>query len=573
MKKVVSIGNQGFEKLRAGGYFYVDKTDFIREWWEAGDEVTLIARPRRFGKTLNMDMLNCFFSNRYKNRGDLFEGLSIWKREEYRKLQGSYPVIFLSFANVKGDNYQDARNSIVSAINSAYQAHAYLLESNVLTEGEKSFFAQLDQYVNDISADKQIVNEAIFRSLNNLSSCLARYYGKQVMILLDEYDTPMQEAYVHGFWNEFTSLIRNLFNTTFKTNPYLYRAVMTGITRVSKESVFSDLNNLNVVTTPSEEYSSCFGFTEQEVFAALDAFGMEKEKDRVKQWYDGFVFGSRRDVYNPWSITCFLDKRQYRTYWASTSSNGLIDRLIRTASGQVKQQMEVLLQETEIVVNFDEQIVFDQLEWDENAIWSLLMASGYLKAENVEYRGEEMEPWYHLKITNQETKIMFLRMFRDWFRSRGNGYESFVESLIRGDVEQMNYYMNKIALASFSYFDVGGQEPEKFYHGFVLGLMAEQTENYILKSNRESGFGRYDVLMLPKKETLPAVIMEFKVRNSTREKTLDDTVQTALTQIEEKNYDEEVLSQGISKERIFHYGFAFEGKTVRIGKGSPGNGV
>ena len=230
--------------------------------------------------------------------------------------------------------------------------------------------------------------------------------------------------------------------------------------------------------------------------------------------------------------------------------------------------METLLQQTEIVVNFDEQIVFNQLEWDENAIWSLLMASGYLKAEKVEYRGEEMEPWYHLKITNQETKIMFLRMFRDWFRSRGNGYESFVGALIHGDVEQMNYYMNKIALACFSYFDIGGQEPEKFYHGFVLGLMAEQTENYILKSNRESGFGRYDVLMLPKKETLPAIIMEFKVRNSTREKTLEDTVQTALAQIKEKNYDAEVLSLGISKERIFHYGFAFEGKTVRIGKGS-----
>ncbi len=568
MKKVVSIGNQGFEKLRAGGYFYVDKTDFIREWWEAGDEVTLIARPRRFGKTLNMDMLNCFFSNQYKNRGDLFKELSIWEKEQYRKLQGSYPVIFLSFANVKGDNYKDARNSIVSAINSAYQAHAYLVDSDVLTEGEKSFFSRLDQYVNDISADKQIVNEAIFRSLNNLSSCLARYYGKQVIILLDEYDTPMQEAYVYGFWNEFTSLIRNLFNATFKTNPYLYRAVMTGITRVSKESVFSDLNNLNVVTTTSEEYSSCFGFTEQEVFEALDIFGMEKEKERVKQWYDGFTFGRRRDVYNPWSITCFLDKGQYRTYWASTSSNGLIDRLIRTASGQVKQQMETLLQGMEIVVNFDEQIVFNQLEWDENAIWSLLMASGYLKAEKIEYRGEAMEPWYHLKITNQETKIMFLRMFRDWFRSRGNGYESFVGALIHGDVEQMNYYMNKIALASFSYFDIGGQEPEKFYHGFVLGLMAEQTENYILKSNRESGFGRYDVLMLPKKETLPVIIMEFKVRNSTREKTLEDTVQTALAQIKEKNYDAEVLSLGISKERIFHYGFAFEGKTVRIGKGS-----
>lgn len=566
MKKVISIGNQGFEKLRAGNYFYVDKTDFIREWWESGDEVTLIARPRRFGKTLNMDMMNCFFSTLYKNRSDLFEGLFIWNDEYYRKLQGSYPVIFLSFANVKGDNYTDARNSIVSAINSAYQMHAYLTESDVLTEGEKSFFSQLDQYVNDISIDKQIVNEAIFRSLNNLSSCLSRYYGKQVIILLDEYDTPMQEAYVHGFWNQFTSLIRSLFNATFKTNPYLYRAIMTGITRVSKESVFSDLNNLNVVTTTSKEYSGCFGFTEQEVFDALDAFEMPNEKERVKQWYDGFVFGNSRDIYNPWSITCFLDKGVYQTYWASTSSNTLINQLLRSASAPVKEQMEALLRGDEILVTFDEQIIFDQLERSENALWSLMMASGYLKPERVFYKGQSFEPWYHLKITNQETRIMFVRMFREWFSNQNIGYERFISAMIQGDVEQMEYYMNKITMETFSYFDVGGQEPENFYHGFILGLMAEQSENYLLKSNRESGFGRYDVLMLPKKEKLPAIIMEFKVRNHSKEKTLADTVQTALSQINEKKYDLEARSLGIPPHNIYHYGLAFEGKKVKIGK-------
>ena len=562
MNKVIGIGNQGFDKIRENNYFYVDKTGFIKEWWESGDDVTLITRPRRFGKTLNMDMLKCFFSNQYAGRSDLFEGLSIWNEEKYRELQGQYPVIFISFATIKADNYVDARDGIISTVYRAYQEYHSILEDDM-------FFIELKNYISTITPDRKMTNEALFGALNYLSECLFNYYGKKTIILMDEYDTPMQEAYIHGYWKEFTVFMRSMFNATFKTNSYMERAIMTGITRVSKESMFSDLNNLNVVTLTSDEYASAFGFTEEEVFAALDIYGMSKEKEKIKKWYDGFVIGSLKDIYNPWSITNFLKKNEYRTYWVATSSNGMVSRLIQRASSEVKTKMEELLQDKEIVENFDEQIVFNQLDVDESAIWSLLMASGYLKAVEVEYRGELMKPWYHLKITNFETKCMFETLFAAWFRNATASYNKFIKAMIDNDLEIMNYYMNRVTQETFSYFDVGSgeaglEETERFYHGFVLGLMAEQAENYVLKSNRESGFGRYDVMMIPKKENLPAIIMEFKVRRA-KEKDLNETVQMALQQIEEKNYDAELLSLGIAKERIRHYGFAFEGKNVLIG--------
>ena len=573
MNQVISIGKQDFSSLRENNCFYIDKSDLIREWWDSQDEITLITRPRRFGKTLNMSMLNYFFSNLYTDKKALFEDLSIWKEEKYRNLQGIYPVIFISFASVKGNTYQDTRDGVIMAINEAYSEHRYLLEWKGLTEGERKCFEELDNYAKNPGIKEPVANDTICNAVKNLSNCLYRYYKKKILIFLDEYDTPMQESYLYEYWEEFIAFIRNFFNATFKTNLYLERAMMTGITRVSKESVFSDLNNLNVVTTTSREYETCFGFTEQEVFCALETMGMSEEKQLVKSWYDGFVFGSRKDIYNPWSITNYLDKKQLRPYWADTSSNGLINRLIRRSSPEIKELMEELLQGREIVVNFDEQIVFEQLEQDENAIWSLMLASGYLKATEVEYRGILRDPWYHLMITNLETTAMFSNLFKGWFYQSRSNYNQFVKALLNSDLDAMNYYMNQISMATFSYFDMSGKEdgsgaPERFYHGFVLGLIADQTDQYEICSNRDSGFGRYDVMMIPRKpgnRKYPAIIMEFKVHNSKKEETLEETVDHALDQIEAMNYDAQLFARGFERKEIRHYGFAFEGKKVLIG--------
>ena len=561
MKKAISIGIQGFSALREQDCFFVDKTNFIKEWWENRDVVTLITRPRRFGKTLNMSMLECFFSNKYANRADLFEGLSIWQEEAYRKLQGSYPVIFLSFAAVKAGNLEDAKTQIKQEIARLYRENRNLMKEDIFGEDERELYYQTTVKMDDVTAQD---------SLRNLSEWMERYYGKKVIILLDEYDTPMQEAYVQGYWDEFTAFVRSLFNASFKTNPYLERAIMTGITRVSKESIFSDLNNLRVVTTTSNLYADCFGFTEEEVFAALDEYGMGDKKDEVKQWYDGFTFGEHRDIYNPWSITNYLDERRLYPYWASTSSNGLVSRLIRTASVDVKEKMEDLLRGQTITVNFDEQIVYNQLDDNEEAIWSLLLASGYLKVQNIDYHGITLEPWYTLDITNIETLSMFMTMFRGWFKNKDANYNDFVKALLKGSLKEMNIYMNDVALATFSSFDTGKKpseksQPERFYHGFVLGLLVELRDRYQIRSNRESGYGRYDVMLTPVTEVDDAIVIEFKVHEPDEEETLQDTVRVALDQITEKNYDADLLSQGISADRIRHYGFAFEGKRVLIG--------
>ena len=562
MKKAISIGIQGFSDLREQDCFFVDKTNFIKEWWGKRDVVTLITRPRRFGKTLNMSMLDCFFSNKYANRADLFEGLSIWQDETYRKLQGTYPVIFLSFAAVKAGNLEDAKTQIKQEITRLYWENRNLMKEDIFGEDERELYYRTTVKMDDVTAQD---------SLRNLSVWMERYYGKKVIILLDEYDTPMQEAYVQGYWDEFTSFVRSLFNASFKTNPYLERAIMTGITRVSKESIFSDLNNLRVVTTTSNLYADCFGFTEEEVFAALDEYGMSDKKDEVKQWYDGFTFGEHRDIYNPWSITNYLDEHRLYPYWSSTSSNVLVSRLIRTASADVKEKMEDLLRGQAITVNFDEQIVYNQLDDNEEAIWSLLLASGYLKVQNIDYRGITLEPWYTLDITNIETLSMFMTMFRGWFKNKDANYNDFVKALLKGSLKEMNIYMNDVALATFSSFDTGKKpseksQPERFYHGFVLGLLVELRDRYQIRSNRESGYGRYDVMLTPVTEVDDAIVIEFKVHEPDEEKSLQDTVRTALDQIKEKNYDAELLLQGIPADRIRHYGFAFEGKKVLIGQ-------
>lgn len=563
MARTVGIGHQNFETVRVKNNFYVDKTEFIREWWESDDEVTLIARPRRFGKTLNMSMVEQFFSVDYAGRGDLFEGLSIWQHEKYRSLQGTYPVISISFANVKEVNYVNTKERICQLLTNLFVKHSYLIESKVLTDADRIFFNRI------LSLDIRDTDATL--ALYQLSDYLYRYYGKKVIILLDEYDTPMQEAYVNGYWEELLSFTRSLFNSTFKTNPYMERAIMTGITRVSRESIFSDLNNLKVVTTTSSEYADSFGFTQEEVAAALEEYGQSEAMQEVKMWYDGFNFGERKDIYNPWSIINYLDTGKIAAYWANTSSNSLVAKLLREGSSDMKQKFEALLRGETLVTSIDEQIVYDQLDNDEPAIWSLLVASGYLKVQNfyaIDSGYDEGEFAYELVITNFEVKIMFRTMIRRWFRGVSSDYNGFVKALLSDDRKAMNAYMNRVALATFSYFDTGkrpsGAEPERFYHGFVLGLLVELSDRYIVTSNRESGFGRYDVMLEPIQKQDAAIIIEFKVLDPEEEKDLKETAHNALLQIDEKEYAVGLLTKGIPEDKIRKYGFAFEGKKVLI---------
>lgn len=571
------LGYQDFEEVRTQHIFYIDKTDFIREWWECADKVTLITRPRRFGKTLNMSMTQCFFSNQYAGRNDLFEGLSIWEEKSpdgdytYRRLQGTFPVIFLSFANVKASTYEEMLFKISEVITDLYNKNDYLLAVDLLNEREQKYYQEIRHGMS---------SELAAGAIRTMAGFMQRHYGQKVIIILDEYDTPMHDAWISGYWEKTVRFFSGLFNSTFKTNEYLERGLITGITRVAKESIFTGMNNLNVVITTSDKYMTSFGFTEEEVFTALDDAGLGEQKQKVKRWYDGFIFGTCTDIYNPWSIVSFLNERgKYDTYWSNTSGNGLVNQLIQKGNPDIKQTMEDLLQGKSFEAEIDEKIVFDQLNGSTDAVWSLLLATGYLKVLNVrtldtdeEGVGEEGDAWYTLTITNLEVRKMFRRMVKGWFGGNAEmPYNNFIKALLINDLDGMNEFLNKIALHSFSSFDIAqsvhdDDAPERFYHGFVLGLMVELAGRFEITSNRESGFGRYDIMLTPKdREKDCAYIIEFKVHKPLREKDLSQTVANAHSQIDEKLYDAKLIADGFSPEQIRKYGFAIKGKECLIG--------
>jgi len=557
MIPALEIGESNFKDLIDKNKFYVDKTYFIDEWCNTAGKVTLITRPRRFGKTLTMSMLEYFLSDRYKDQAYLFKNLYIFNcedKEKYKKMQGSFPVINISFAGIKCDTFDETLIILKNLMSNLYLKYKYLLDTDLLENVEKEYFENV--------VNKRISDIDLVYTINQLSNFLMKYTGKKVYMFLDEYDTPLQAAYTSGYWDKIVKFTSMLFENTFKENSALDRAVLTGITRVAKESIFSGLNNLEVVTITSEKYAKCFGFTEEETFKALDMYDLSDKKEDVKNYYDGFKMGKTVDIYNPWSLINYLDKKEFATYWINTSSNALIDVSIKQANSQIKGKMYDLLKDNTINVEVTEDIVFKQLDDEPDAIWSLMLASGYLKVLDV--KGDI----YTLAITNQETKKGLESLVKGWFKTEKVTYNNFIDGMLNGEYEQMEETLSELSLAMFSSFDAGKKpsilQPERFYHGFVLGLLVDMKDKYIVDSNKESGYGRYDIMIKPRDvKKGVGIIIEFKVFSPRKEKNLDETVKSALKQIEEKKYEQKLRQEGI--EKIYKYGIAFKGKECRIG--------
>ena len=564
MARVISTGAQGFEDLRLNGYFYVDKTGFVSDWWHSGDVVTLVCRPRRFGKTLNLDTVRCILSTEFAGRGDeLFGGLSVWDDPSMRALQGTVPVVSISFANVKAPTFAGMLKGVCNIVAAAVDAHDYLRAWEGLTENEAL-------RLRVVRSDMDAVTCA--DALNLLCGLLRRYHGVAPVVLMDEYDTPMQEAWVGGFWDEACSFMRQLMNSTFKTNSALGRALITGVTRVSRESVFSDLNNLRVITTSSPAYQTCFGFTQDELDAALNEYGMSDRCEEVCRWYDGFTFGGVPHVYNPWSVTQFLkNEGVFQAYWANTSGNGLVSEVVRNADGRVKADFETLLAGGTIEKVIDEQVVFSELRSRPNAIWALLLATGYVTSPGPVPANVAETP-RPLRLTNHEVEIAFDRMVEGWFADAEGDWGDLAKALLAGDARMATRLLSDVTYFCMSHFDgvrrSAEHEPERFYHGLVLGLLAHLRGRWSVESNRESGWGRYDVALVPTCGAAgsdPAVIMEFKVFDPDREQSLTETVERARKQIEEKRYADGLAARGIDPARIRTLGIAFRGKEVLVG--------
>ena len=553
MKKI-ALGESDFRSIIENNEYFVDKSLLIKEIFEDSSRIILIPRPRRFGKTLNLSMIRYFVERCDEDRRYLFNNLLIEKEKDIMKRQGIYPTIYLTFKDEKHDKFEDFQMKLAFFVSEIYKKHYYLYES-LTFQVDKDYF---DKIINKVSTKAELE-----MSLKNLSKYLYDYYGEKIIILIDEYDTPIQHSYFSGIYDDTIAFMRNFLSNTLKDNIYLEKALLTGILRVARESIFSGLNNLDVYSILKEGYSDKFGFTEVEIEKMLNDFNIVKEKDEFKRWYNGYLFGNTV-IYNPWSTLSYLkDKNEYfMPYWVNTSENKIIKTILAKGSDGLKKSFEELLKGNTIETTIDENIIMADIEANENNVWSFLLLSGYLKVVNKIRKEDEI--YYEVAIPNVEVKHMYNKIIKDWASESyvSSEYNEMLKALINFDYEVFEEIFIDYVEKSLSYFDVSGEEPERVYHGFVLGMLVALNNTHYVLSNRESGYGRYDVMVIPKDITKPGIIIEFKRARKNNKKTIEQLIEEAKTQIEDKKYETELLSRGITD--IKKLVIVFKGKEVFV---------
>lgn len=546
------LGISDFQKIITGNYFYIDKTLLIDELWRATGEVILIPRPRRFGKTLNISMLRYFFEKSSTDTSYLFKNTKIWTLENYRTLQGSLPVIFLSFKDIKEETYGAAYDKFVYTIAEEFKRHRSIIFSKTVPEEEA---AEYKAVMNKNASLAEISN-----SLKFLSHMLRNHYDSEVMILIDEYDSPLHSAYAHGYYKEMVNFLRSLLSAVLKDNTALKRGILTGILRTAKEGIFSGLNNLNVCSLLSDNFQDKFGFTLEEVDYLLEEAHLNKELDAIKSWYNSYRCGNT-SLYNPWSLLkCVDEKGALRPYWANTSDNVLIKKIIATADSKVKEELEALLQGTPVTKEIFESFSFPEIDRNSSIVWSLLLFSGYItftKHELID--GKDM---CDLAIPNKEINVLYTHLIQLIFKEslREHHINDLIEALITGNLDVVNTLLQEFIMYSMSFYDIPDTEPERSYHLFILGLLVMLKESYDITSNRESGYGRYDIMLIPKDSSNPGIVIEFKKAEGISQDQLSEAADAALNQIRTKRYAEILHKKGISK--VFCYGIAVKGKAL-----------
>ena len=548
----IGIGTSDFRKMRVNDYYYIDKSMYIKDIIDNKSEVILVTRPRRFGKTLNMSMLKYYFDCRQDNK-ELFKGLQIMSQEEkYTSKLGDYPVIYLTLKDVAENTYENMLISLKTAILDMYKEHRYLLDSDKIYEEEK-------EKIKDILYEREGEN-ALRTAIKELSEYLNRYYEKPVILLIDEYDVPIQSAYVEGYYNEAIGFLKAFYRITFKDNSYLEKTVLTGVSRVAKESIFSGANNFDVFTVLDNEFTDDFGITEEEMDEVIEDFKVEDDKKEIKKWYDGYKIGDKEGIYNPWSILNYLTRKELKQYWVNTSSNDLI-KLILKKSFTVKDKIEKLLRGETIEVKIDLETIIVGIENNEDNIWGLMIGTGYLKVVEVVDLANKI---YKVALPNYEIKLLFEQIIDNWFRNKvmGNDLQSILKDLVTLNLEEYEEKFKILVREMFSYMDVGENTAENFYHAFVLGMLVGLKDTYYVNSNRESGMGRYDIMLEPKDKNGNSFIMEFKVYKEDKEKDIEETIKSAKKQIEEKQYEQNLKERGFTN--ITKMVYAFKGKEVKM---------